>query len=163
MSKQNNLNFSDWRFFPFATCVNDTGGAPRAANISANFGKIQNGPNKILRGLGETDSWKNLKSKILWHCPFNVVVRLAVPGGAWEPEHRDGRPLHPSHRTRLLPPLLWLPRLQRRIHGREYLKGTAGWNDFLTIPSYNWDWDVGSDFRDFLKLLYGRNWMLSAE
>ncbi len=28
VSKQNNENFSDWRFCPFATGVNDTGGAP---------------------------------------------------------------------------------------------------------------------------------------
>ncbi len=26
----------------------------------------------ILRGLGETDSWKNIKSIISWHCPFKV-------------------------------------------------------------------------------------------
>ncbi len=32
--------------------------------------KIWNCPNGILRGLGETDSWKNHKSKISWHCPF---------------------------------------------------------------------------------------------
>ncbi len=31
--------FVIWRFFPFATCVNDTGDAPWAANISANFRK----------------------------------------------------------------------------------------------------------------------------
>jgi hypothetical protein len=39
VSKENNSNFSDWWFFPFATGVVDTGGAPWAANISANFGK----------------------------------------------------------------------------------------------------------------------------
>ncbi len=38
------------------------------------FGKIRNGPNGILRGLGKIDSWKNLKSKISWHCPFKVTV-----------------------------------------------------------------------------------------
>ncbi len=38
------------------------------------FEKIWNGPNDILRGFGETDSWKkNQKSKILWHCPFNLL------------------------------------------------------------------------------------------
>ena len=43
----------------FATSVVDTGGQPWAANIFANLRKkIQNGPNVILRGLGETDSWK---------------------------------------------------------------------------------------------------------
>ncbi len=39
----------------FATGVVDTGGQPLAANISANFRKIRNGPNGILKGLGETD------------------------------------------------------------------------------------------------------------
>jgi hypothetical protein len=42
-------------FFPFATGVNDTGGATSAANISI-FEKIRNGPNGKLRDLGETDS-----------------------------------------------------------------------------------------------------------
>ncbi len=32
-------NFSDLWLFPFATCVNDTSGAPLPANISANFRK----------------------------------------------------------------------------------------------------------------------------
>jgi len=58
VSKQNNENFYDWRFFHFSTGVNDTGGAPWAANISRIFEKIQPGPNGILRGLEETDSWK---------------------------------------------------------------------------------------------------------
>ncbi len=39
VSKQNNYNFYDGRFFPFANGVNDTGGAPWAVNISANFQK----------------------------------------------------------------------------------------------------------------------------
>jgi hypothetical protein len=45
----------------FSIChysVIDTGGAPWAANISANFEKIWNDPKGILRGLGETDSGK---------------------------------------------------------------------------------------------------------
>jgi hypothetical protein len=40
----------------FATGVVDTGGQPLAANISAIFEKIRNGPNRILKGLEETDS-----------------------------------------------------------------------------------------------------------
>ncbi len=48
-SERNNENISDWRFFPFATVVNDTVGAPWAANISTNCRK--NGPNGIIRGL----------------------------------------------------------------------------------------------------------------
>ncbi len=34
MSKQISWNFSDWRFFPFATGVKNIGGAPWVANIS---------------------------------------------------------------------------------------------------------------------------------
>ncbi len=37
------------------------------------YEKIWNGPNGILWGWGETDSWKNQMQKILWHCPFNVI------------------------------------------------------------------------------------------
>ncbi len=49
----------------FAMGVVDTGGQPWAANISANFRKNRNGPNGILRGLGETDSWKKPEVKNL--------------------------------------------------------------------------------------------------
>ncbi len=34
------------------------------------FENIWNGPNGILWGWRETDSWKNQKKKISWHCPF---------------------------------------------------------------------------------------------
>jgi hypothetical protein len=34
------------------------------------------GPNGILRGLGETDSWKNQKQKISLHCPFNCNGKI---------------------------------------------------------------------------------------
>jgi hypothetical protein len=37
---------------------------------------MRNGPIVTLRGLGETDSWKNLKSKIAWHCPFNPTFHI---------------------------------------------------------------------------------------
>ncbi len=37
------------------------------------FEKIRNGSVGILRVLGETDSWKKQKSKISWHCPFNLL------------------------------------------------------------------------------------------
>ncbi len=43
----------------FAAGIVDTGVQPWAANISENFRKIRNGLNGILRGSGETDSWKN--------------------------------------------------------------------------------------------------------
>ncbi len=36
------------------------------------FEQIQIGPNRILRGLGENVSWKNMKLKISWHCPFKL-------------------------------------------------------------------------------------------
>ncbi len=38
--------------------------------------KFETSPNGILRGLGETDSWKSQKSKISWHCPFKYVSSL---------------------------------------------------------------------------------------
>ncbi len=44
------------------------------------FEKIQNGPYGLLRGLGETDSWRNLKSKISWYCP---LARLCVSRNPW--------------------------------------------------------------------------------
>ncbi len=57
----------------FAPGASDTGGAPWAENISANLKKkFKYGPNGILRGFGETDTWKNLKSKISWHYPFKL-------------------------------------------------------------------------------------------
>ncbi len=39
---------------------------------------IPNGTNGIFRGLGETDSWKNLKSKISWRCSFKRLRVVAV-------------------------------------------------------------------------------------
>ncbi len=64
-----------WRFFPFAAGVNDTGDAPWAANISANFRK------KFEKALmGWSGAWGKLihvvklKSKISWHCPFKVQL-----------------------------------------------------------------------------------------
>ncbi len=44
------------KIFPFATGVNDTGGSPLAAKMSANFKKF----------------CKKLKSKISWHWTFNT-------------------------------------------------------------------------------------------
>jgi hypothetical protein len=83
----NITNFSDWRFFPFVTCVNDFGSAPWVTNISENFQqKIRNGANGIHRCLGETYSWKNLKWKILWHCLSGICCshsffsKLCTPG-----------------------------------------------------------------------------------
>ncbi len=55
------INFLSQRFFPFIAGVVDTGDQPLLSNI---FLKTLNGPNGILRGPGETYSWKSLKSKI---------------------------------------------------------------------------------------------------
>ncbi len=38
----------------------------------ANFEKIRNNPNIILRGSGEDDLWKKAEAKISWHCPFKL-------------------------------------------------------------------------------------------
>ncbi len=70
MSKKNNENFSDWRFFPLATGVNDTVMHPELRISPGIFGKIQNGPNGVIRGLGKLIHVESLKSKISWHCPF---------------------------------------------------------------------------------------------
>ncbi len=56
------------------------------------FEKIRNGPNGILRGLGETESWKNQKSKISWHCPFKAsrAPRLRKTPRTWNvPKHGE--------------------------------------------------------------------------
>ncbi len=47
----------------FAAGVVDMGGEPWLANISANFRKIRNDPNAIIRGLGEDDSRKKTEAK----------------------------------------------------------------------------------------------------
>ncbi len=52
-------------FFPFGTGDNDTGGAPWTTISLRIFEQIWNGPNGILRGLGETDSWKKPEVKNL--------------------------------------------------------------------------------------------------
>ncbi len=38
--------------------------------VHLNLQISQNDPNVIFRGLGEGDSWKNLKQKVMLHCPF---------------------------------------------------------------------------------------------
>ncbi len=57
-------NFSDWRFFPFDTGVNNTGGAPQLRISMQIFETNRNSPNEILRGLGKQIYEKNLKAKI---------------------------------------------------------------------------------------------------
>ncbi len=59
----------------FSSGVVDTGGAPWLANLSANFRKKLNGPNGILWGWVETDSWKKPEAKSL------VTLSLYVRSG----------------------------------------------------------------------------------
>ncbi len=65
MSQQNYLIFSDWRFFSFANgAVSTTPVVNLELRISPRiFEKLRNGPNGILRGLGETNSWKKTRSQ----------------------------------------------------------------------------------------------------
>ncbi len=65
------------------------------------FEKIHNGPLGILSDLGETDPWKKLEFKILWHCPFKEE-------GGWRLVHVLPELLlvHPG--LLVLPPLLLL-------------------------------------------------------
>ena len=63
VSQQNFLNFSDWRFFSFATGVNDTGGQPWSANISANFRKNSKRSKWDTLGLGGNWLMKKTRSK----------------------------------------------------------------------------------------------------
>ncbi len=72
MSKQNNKKFSVWRFLPFVTGVNNTGGAPWAANISANFRKNSKRPYWYTLGLGGNWFMKKTEVENSWHCPFKL-------------------------------------------------------------------------------------------
>jgi hypothetical protein len=77
VSKRNHKKISDWRFFLFAPLLL-TPVANLMLRISPQiFEKIWNSSNGIIRGLGETDSWKNQKQKILWHYPFNALYRTS--------------------------------------------------------------------------------------
>ncbi len=49
------------------------------------FEKIRNSPKVIIRGLGETDSRKNQKQKISWHCPFKDSVWAAIVSLFFQP------------------------------------------------------------------------------
>jgi hypothetical protein len=62
----------------FATIFNHTGGKnlpPVSTNLQ-NFEKIQNGPNGILRGLGETNSWKTWNWKSRGNVPLNFLLHI---------------------------------------------------------------------------------------
>jgi hypothetical protein len=62
--------------FSIFTGVYDTSGAPWAANIDANFEKIWNDPNIILRGLGETDSWITWSRKFRRTAPLQTHILI---------------------------------------------------------------------------------------
>jgi hypothetical protein len=88
----------------FATGVNDTGGKFAASVVcrwyrwctltceylrkfSKKFETVLMGYSGligILGGLEETDSWKNQKSKISWHCPFHRPGRTTCPIHLWD-------------------------------------------------------------------------------
>ncbi len=67
------MKISDCRFFPFATSVNDTGGALELRISPRIFEKIRNGSNSIIRGLGETDPSRKPEVKNLVDCPFKAL------------------------------------------------------------------------------------------
>ncbi len=75
VSKQSIQTFLIEDCFPFATGVIDTCGAPTLSceYLRKFLKKIWNGHNWILRGMGETDWWKKLKSKISWLCPLTLA------------------------------------------------------------------------------------------
>ncbi len=96
MSKLNNSNNYDWRFFPFATSVVDTGGSlklrksPRICHRICHrcrWHRWQTLSHEYLREFSKkfemtlmvySGAWgnliheKNQKSKISWHCPFKA-------------------------------------------------------------------------------------------
>ncbi len=57
------------KFLSFFAGVVDTADKHSIAIISSKFLKIRNDPNGILRGPGDTDLWKNPKSKISCQTP----------------------------------------------------------------------------------------------
>jgi hypothetical protein len=56
----------------FAAGVIDTGGETWLANTFGNFRKTWNDPIVILKAWGKMIHEKNLKQKILWHCPIKA-------------------------------------------------------------------------------------------
>jgi hypothetical protein len=81
--------------------------------------EIQNGPSGILRGLGETETCKTLKSKISWHCPFKlhptcsaVVIILQTSPSSVYLVFAHSAPIHFAGMASLLwRPLCWKPGL----------------------------------------------------
>ncbi len=67
-----------WKFFSFIAGVVDTADKHSFVIISANFRKKLNDPNGILRGQGDTDLRKNLKSKISCQTPFKQIIPFDI-------------------------------------------------------------------------------------
>ncbi len=64
VSKRNHKNFSDWRFFPIChRCRWHRWQTLICEYLREKFEKIWNSPNGIIRGLGETNSWKKTRNK----------------------------------------------------------------------------------------------------
>ncbi len=57
------------------TCEQFIAGCVDTGDKHKVFVKIWNGPNSLLRGQGETDSWKNLEWKISCQTPFKKNAR----------------------------------------------------------------------------------------
>ncbi len=70
--------------------------------------KIRNGPNGIIKSMRETDSRKNQKQNISWHCPFKQALK-----GGWIKKD--------DSKTAWLLPLysLWRPSLYLRSVGHQ--------------------------------------------
>ncbi len=76
---KNKKNYT-WKFFSFITGVVDTADKPSFPIISANFQKIWNDPNGILRGQGDTDLWKKLEVENLVSDFFFLSCKFLFKG-----------------------------------------------------------------------------------
>ncbi len=81
--------FFSWISFPpapeysISTVSNFFENSWRYSQVKVHHRYQRPGPNGILRGLGQTDPWKNQKSKIPWHCPFKGSSNNAYISGDW--------------------------------------------------------------------------------
>ncbi len=85
MSKNNNQNFYYCRFLPPATAVNDTSGAPWAANVSKNFRK------KLKWPYWDTqEAWGKLIHEKSWSRKSHGTVPLMCVSGTDLPSREAG-------------------------------------------------------------------------
>ncbi len=134
MSKQNNKNFYDWRFFPLATGVNHTGGATCCKYLREFSKKFAIAP-MVFSGAGEKlIHEKNQKSKISWHCPCKGPKHIEeiVRGLLWRKDSDTGFScrciiIYFPMKTRFI---TFNVRMQELIYSLEqdYLKLNWGWN-----------------------------------